>query len=285
MKKLCALFLLILSSPAVATGISGTSAPCDNETLSKYTGTANIEIDWEPNVIGLSWYDGNTQISGPTSCVYDGTITVPPAPTKLGYTFNGWKVIHVPGGYTELEYIESNGSQYINTAYVPLVTDTIETHFKTLGTLQGGIKYLYGTRTQYLKNGFAIQYLQSFWIQYGEKDTATLGQPAANTEYTVIHTGPTYSVNGNSATNPGSTPTLVYPLYLFTLNNSGEAYPLLSSMKLYSFKITAADGTSKRNMIPAKRNSDNVLGLYDTVTDTFFTNAGTGTFTAGPAVQ
>ena len=34
--------------------------------------------------------------------------------------------------------------------------------------------------------------------------------------------------------------------------------------------------------IPARRNSDSVLGMYDLVTDTFFTNGGTGTFTAGP---
>ena len=29
------------------------------------------------------------------------------------------------------------------------------------------------------------------------------------------------------------------------------------------------------------RNSDSVLGFYDTVSETFFTNAGSGTFTGG----
>lgn len=96
MKKVLLMFLMFFISPVFATGISGTSAPCDNETLSKYNGTANIEINWEPNVIGLSWYDGDTQLSVPTesqSCVYDDVVTVPPQPTKLGYTFNGWKVV------------------------------------------------------------------------------------------------------------------------------------------------------------------------------------------------
>jgi hypothetical protein len=36
-----------------------------------------------------------------------------------------------------------------------------------------------------------------------------------------------------------------------------------------------------RDFIPARRNSDGVLGMYDTVTNTFFTNAGTGEFIAG----
>ena len=32
-------------------------------------------------------------------------------------------------------------------------------------------------------------------------------------------------------------------------------------------------------MIPAKRKSDNVIGLYDMVSRQFFTNSGTGSFT------
>ena len=124
MKKLCVLFLMFFALPVFATGIgSGSSAPCDNATLSKYTGTADIEINWEPNTIGLNWYDGDTKLTvqqSAQSCVYDSMITVPPAPTKPGYTFNGWKVIHVPGGFTELEYLESTTRrQYIDTGIVP----------------------------------------------------------------------------------------------------------------------------------------------------------------------
>ena len=97
MKKVCVLFLSIFILPAFATGIgSTTSAPCDNATLSKYNGTADIEINWEPNTINLTWYDGDTQLNVPVAsqtCTYDGMITVPPAPPeKLGYTFNGWKI-------------------------------------------------------------------------------------------------------------------------------------------------------------------------------------------------
>lgn len=36
-----------------------------------------------------------------------------------------------------------------------------------------------------------------------------------------------------------------------------------------------------RNLIPAK-NSSGTLGLYDAVNNVFYTNAGTGIFTAGP---
>ena len=98
MKKVSLLFLCAFISPAFATGIGTgtTSAPCDNATLSKYNGTADIEINWEPNTINLTWYDGDTQLNVPVAsqtCTYDGMITVPSAPPqKLGYTFNGWKI-------------------------------------------------------------------------------------------------------------------------------------------------------------------------------------------------
>ena len=98
MKKVSLLFLCAFISPAFATGIGTgtTNAPCDNATLSKYNGTADIEINWEPNTIGLTWYDGDTQLNVPVAsqtCTYDGMITVPPAPQqKPGYTFNGWKI-------------------------------------------------------------------------------------------------------------------------------------------------------------------------------------------------
>ena len=95
-KVLLFLFAFVFATDSFASGIGNvSSASCDNETLAKYTGTADVEINWEPNTIGLKWYNGDQQISGQTSCVYDGTITVPPQPTKFGYTFNGWKVIHV----------------------------------------------------------------------------------------------------------------------------------------------------------------------------------------------
>lgn len=53
--------------------------------------------------------------------------------------------------------------------------------------------------------------------------------------------------------------------------------------KLYYYKLYD-NGTLIRDFIPVKRISDNEYGLWDKVTKTFYPNAGTGTFTAGPAI-
>ena len=52
---------------------------------------------------------------------------------------------------------------------------------------------------------------------------------------------------------------------------------------MYSVKISN-NAEIVRNYVPAKRNSDNVIGMYDKVTNTFFTNQGSGTFIAGPEI-
>ena len=67
------------------------SADCKNSTLETYSGTSNLTADWEANTIHLRWYNNNTLMRSNT-CVYDGGLTIPNAPTRTGYTFTGWRV-------------------------------------------------------------------------------------------------------------------------------------------------------------------------------------------------
>ena len=49
--------------------------------------------------------------------------------------------------------------------------------------------------------------------------------------------------------------------------------------------IQKRNGTEILNLVPCYRKSDNEIGMYDLVNDTFYTNAGTGTFTKGADVN
>ena len=49
---------------------------------------------------------------------------------------------------------------------------------------------------------------------------------------------------------------------------------------LYSAQIKQGN-TILHNYVPCYRKTDNVIGVYDTVTGTFYTNDGTGTFGKG----
>ena len=74
--------------------------------------------------------------------------------------------------------------------------------------------------------------------------------------------------------NSFSTPT---PLTIFALNDAVDGVVENSNTKLYSLKIYDSNKLV-RDFVPCYRNSDQVLGLYDTVENKFYTNNGTGNF-------
>jgi hypothetical protein len=70
-----------------------------------------------------------------------------------------------------------------------------------------------------------------------------------------------------------------FPLTIFaTRNTAYVGYIEHSSAKLYSCKIYES-GTLVRDFVPCYRKSDTEIWVYDLVTNAFFTNQGTGTFT------
>lgn len=217
-----------------------------------------------------------------------------PTPTiPIDIVCNNWvlKIRHqswLPWDYTKIEYIEGDGNQYIDTGYFfdNIATETLTLDFMRTAESTGSM--LYGTRTAYKNNGYAMQFTNAgaTYIQWWDKDTG-LGSTSAwalNTRYTAIRTGAYYSFNGaNYTVTDTTTPTQNYPLYLFCVNNGGTAWTA-SATRIYSVVITDSNNVVKFNAIPCK-NSSNVIGLYDTVSGTFLENKGTGDFVAGDPVS
>ena len=283
MKKLFLLLLMIFTTESFATGIGNVAtAPCDNATLSKYTGTADIEINWEPNTIGLKWFNGDQQIAGPTSCVYDSTLTVPAQPTKPGYTFNGWKVMSaVPEGYTELKYLESTTwNAYIDTGIVPALNYSIEVKAK-----KQQFRSLFGSSSLYNLTGSSGNTTQYFYLGSSTKQQL----PVDLIDNSVSHiwgfnaqSGKIYCDNLVVEVTVGNTAPTEH-LYLFARSKENDMD--WGNHQIYYVKLWDGSNQLIFHGIPARRNSDNVLGMWDTISQTFFTNSGTGTFTAGPVAQ
>ena len=87
----------------------------------------------------------------------------------------------------------------------------------------------------------------------------------------VVFDGTTYETPTQGSALPSSTK-------LSICANSTGTIP--ARARIYSVKVTK-DGVVKAEFVPA-RNSSDVVGMYDLVRGQFFTNAGTGTFVAGP---
>ena len=293
MKKFFVVLFMLLTIPAFATGVSSTAstADCDNATLNTYTGTSNLSAGWQPNTIDLHWYNGDTEITSgvQTSCVYDGTLT-PPAtiPTKTGYTFKGWTVRGLPDGYTRLQYIESTGTQYIDTGIN--IGENIQTKvkfgkttnsFTKYGFIIGGGGHYQGLVTRTSTNSYYVSMYNS------SQNAVVITMP--DDVFEIIFNTPNHKVIINNSDSFDLV--LISP---YTINATIGIFNTptyttgdnIGIGKVYSFMIKDNLSNSVvRDMIPAKRNSDNVVGMWDTVSKTFFTNAGTGSFIAGPVVQ
>ncbi|MBR6752361.1 MAG: hypothetical protein IKL95_03790, partial [Alphaproteobacteria bacterium] len=94
----------------------------------------------------------------------------------------------------------------------------------------------------------------------------------------------TINVNGVSDSNTNQSTDFEgdRSLFLFARNANGTTNTF-AKVKLKETIITK-NGSVARNFIPAK-NSSGVVGMYDTVSGTFFENAGTGEFVAGPVAE
>ena len=182
-----------------------------------------------------------------------------------------------PSEYTELQYIESSGTQYIDTG----VNASNRAVFSLSATPETTemVKYVVANvdSTEYL-NGFG----QYYNYVAGANGAVADMTDRHNYDISYSDSGITLIYDGKPVTNTNLQNYRIYNNKKISLLGSAVIYRRIKA-KLYSIKLYNNDNVVFDG-IPARRKSDNVIGLYDTVTNTFFTNAGTGIFVAGPDV-
>lgn len=193
----------------------------------------------------------------------------------------------LPKEYTQVEYIESSGSQYINTGFVPNSNTRVVMDVMLVKQTVAS-KAIFGARSA--SSGTDSGSFTFLSIETGAKTrsdyfgSSVAGNfPILGKRVVIDRDKNVCNVDGNVITNKTSANKCSVNMYLFAVNTANSAV-LQSNLKLYSCQIYD-NGTLKLDFVPAKRVSDNVIGMYDMVSKTFFTNAGTGVFTAGEEVK
>ena len=196
------------------------------------------------------------------------------------------RISEIPSAYQQVEYLQSSGTQYIDTLYVPKSYDSVKGEF-LINSLTGVQSYqaLFGTRnsTNGANNCLALSFNSSqTWPSFGaETNIGSLF--STNRKYMIELSRNGLYVDGLVKVSSFSgTTDFVYPILLFARNRDDGAGSFLNG-RLYNFKVYSND-VLIRNYIPSYRKSDSIGGLYDTVTNQFYTNSGTGTFTYGNAM-
>ena len=188
----------------------------------------------------------------------------------------------LPSGYKRLEYIQSSGTQRIDTGIKPnqdtrvimdvLVLDsqTVEGHLCSVT----GIYY------------YVVSFnptISTWWrTRYGSSNLATFSASINNRgRLTIDKNKNVTTILGESITLAESTFQMSLDMPLLCRNANGK-YNAYISARLYSCQIYD-NGTLVRDYIPCQTTSGEI-GLWDDVNSVFYGNAGTGTFMAGPVI-
>lgn len=190
-------------------------------------------------------------------------------------------VIKIPeaaiDGYTKLSYIESNGTQYIDTAFIPNQNTRIICDVQITDT---SVRHLFGARASANSGAFFVPCLSATTIRAdygGQKNTHTVG--SVLNRMTIDFNKTTCTIGGISTTFSTETFSANASIALFASNTNGEivADTYKAKMKLFSCKIYD-NGDLVRDFIPCMRDSDSKYGLFDLKNGVFYTNNGTGEF-------
>ena len=196
-------------------------------------------------------------------------------------TFTAGPIVVPLSEITELEYIQSSGTQYVDTGFKPNNNSRVVLDFEPTASYSS-IVGIFGTRDA--KSGTAAN-MFVFWNNgtntfrtdyFGTQKTMTVSTILAR--QTVDKDKNVTTIGSVSVSNTVSTGQCSNNLYLFCTNNAGTAQ-YFAKLKLYSCQIYD-NGTLIRDYIPAKLD-DGTVGLYDKLNGLLYINAGTGTFISG----
>lgn len=185
----------------------------------------------------------------------------------------------LPSGYTKLEYIESSGTQYIDTGVSNFPAQSTRV-ILDVDWLSGTGDYFGCAQSQ---RNWYVEAFQSTKIYSGFLDESRSANIATVIgRYTVDKNGASTNVNGVKIDHAGANTSISKSIYLLANNESSGVSGIADAARIYSCKISSSSGLI-RQFVPCK-NSSGEVGLYDEVNDVFYGNAGTGVFIAGPEV-
>ncbi len=192
---------------------------------------------------------------------------------------------NLPNNYIELEYIESTGTQWIDTGFKPNQNTGMDVTFKMTDFTD--YPPVSNSRNEVRANYFGMAVLSNtqFRFMYASQ-LADL-----NVGETLLNDFNNYYLNKNLAyingvlnhTFNSTTYQVNCNLYIFAdnINNKIARY---GKMQMKRYKLYD-NGNLIRDFIPCYRESDNEVGMYDIINNTFYTNSGTGTFIKGEKKQ
>lgn len=183
----------------------------------------------------------------------------------------------------QLEYIESDGNQYIDTHWKPNNATRIELDIQADTTL--GECQIVGSRTNTGSSDWFLLLITSgkrYRFDFGSKKVELSTNAPRSGKIHIVMNKNRITVGSVSGIATSATFRSKHSIYIFAVNTENNKTKNLAA-KILSCKIYN-DDELVRDYIPMKYYTGEI-GMYDLVHDQFYGNSGTGSFVAGPVVK
>lgn len=183
--------------------------------------------------------------------------------------------------YRELEYIESTGSQYINTGIGENICCMLEFEFMPAELKSENQSYLSGTLDDFTfaaagtENSVYLRYRTRQIFYQTNIDSSVKNTFSIMNNKITLNNKIMSSINTNDSVGANSNNILIFDNA--SLNRRAR-------MRFYSLKLYDRNKNLLRDFIPVRNNKTGKAGLYDKVEDKFYGNSGTGDFIMGGVV-
>jgi len=206
----------------------------------------------------------------------------------------------IPAEYQQVEYIESSGTQWIDTGYVPTSQNTkvvIDFQINEYVVQTSNFGDVFGLNTTSAPSFMFYQQVDNqnvhLSIRNGDYAATSLfgGTLSKDCVFDKFHLE--FSKTTKIFDSCGGTNSLTFADYDLSTNTksiylfdarTGDLYKNSGGIKIYSCKIYNQNNVIERDFVPCYRISDNEIGLYDRVNNVFYTNSGSETFLKGANV-
>ena len=232
------------------------------------------------DTITLNWYiNENTPIQ--TTCNIGEDVLIPTTPQKKGHSFQGW--ISLP--YVPLEYIESTGEQLIQSGVSATKDLSVEIIYENINGVSFGSYITGGGGIYEIGQGPYCVYNNDpnpIYFCYG------LGNCKTQISCTEITSIPHLNEKIYMYINPKDKNIIFNDKHITIttireLTNYPPDFTVISKkskIKLYSLKLFM-NNEIVRDFVPA-RDFNDIVCLYDKVSQSFFYNTGTNSLIGGP---
>lgn len=256
------------------------------------TGSITLTSNGLHNV--KDYAEANVQVQGGGAVIQPLTVTQdgiynPPSGVD-GYapvTVNVNDDPALPSGYTKLNYIESTGTQWINTAVAANSRIRYDIEF-ALPEIPQNWQFFIGAGRGNADQSFSIIINSDKFSFQHTPDTIPSNAPA-DFLFQDVNFQFAENVKYHGLFQYGASLGNVYfPFNSLTTNRNIQLFKptwassLTEYIKARIFRLKIFTGlVLSRYFVPAMRDSDGVVGLFDFVSNTLFVNAGTGNFLYG----